>query len=224
MADSKEKILRALDRSVHRWRTARSIAAETGISIDNVTRILRSSPAIARAKKGNDRGEALYARKAKQRAEPADALSPSSQAPSPVADESSLPTFKFLVLLPFDASVRRLRDVINKTVRQGRAEPLFLDEIRAGAVWVDEISRLVGTSGAVIADVTRLSPNIMFELGVAHGLGRPLVLLVDETASTKLPSDLSGYHFITYSPDNLSPLIDRLGKTIQQIIERREAT
>jgi hypothetical protein len=36
--------------------------------------------------------------------------------------------FKFLVLLPFDASARRLRDVINTTIRQAHGEPLFLDE------------------------------------------------------------------------------------------------
>jgi nucleoside 2-deoxyribosyltransferase len=132
-------------------------------------------------------------------------------------------TFKFLVLLPFDASARRLRDVINTAIRQARGEPLFLNETKAGAVWVDEVSRVVSTSGAVIADVTRLNPNVMFELGMAHALGKPLVLLLDEAASTNLPSDLAGYQFVTYSRENLSPLMARLSRTIGQIVQRQEA-
>jgi nucleoside 2-deoxyribosyltransferase len=131
--------------------------------------------------------------------------------------------FKFLVLLPFDASARQLRDVINTTIRQEQGEPLFLDENKAGALWVEEVSRLVSTSGAVIADVTRRNPNVMFELGVAHALGKPLVLLLDEDANTNLPSGLAGYQYLTYSRGNFSPLISRLGKTIGQIVQRREA-
>jgi nucleoside 2-deoxyribosyltransferase len=139
------------------------------------------------------------------------------------ADEDQLLPFKFLVLLPLDASARRLRDVINTTIRQARGEPMFLDELRAGASWVDEVSRLVRESSAVIADVTRLNPNVMFELGLAHGLGKPVVLLLDEAASTSLPSDLLGYQTLTYSAKNLSPLRDRLSRTVRQIAQRREA-
>jgi predicted nucleotide-binding protein len=131
--------------------------------------------------------------------------------------------FKFLVLLPFDASAKRLRDVLNTTIRQAHGEPVFLDQnLAAGALWVDDVARLVRTSGAVIADVTRLNPNVMFELGMAHSLGKPLVLLVDEAASTKVPSDLAGYQFLTYSPGNLSPLMARLEKTIGLIVQRQE--
>jgi nucleoside 2-deoxyribosyltransferase len=131
--------------------------------------------------------------------------------------------FKFLVLLPFDASAKRLRDAINTTIRQARAEPIFLDQIGRGAVWVDEVSQLIRSSGAVIADVTRLNSNVMFELGMAHGLGKPLVLLLDETASTSLPSDLAGYQLLTYAPGNFSPLMARLSRTIGQIVQHQEA-
>jgi nucleoside 2-deoxyribosyltransferase len=138
-------------------------------------------------------------------------------------EKRAIEAFKFLVLLPFDASARRLRDAINSTIRQARGEPMFLDQIGRGAVWVDEVSQLIRSSGAVIADITRLNPNVMFELGMAHGLGKPLVLLLDETASTNLPSDLAGYQLLTYSPGNLSQLTARLSRTIGQILQHQEA-
>ena len=153
MSDAKEKIVQAFTDSPHRWRTARSIAQETGISIADVTRILERSPEIKRAKSSNSRGEALYARKQKRVVD-----APESDAQrhnSSTLKESSQSRFKFLVLLPFDRSTSQLRDVINNTVRQNHGQPLFLDEmVRPGAVWVEELSQLVRTSGAVIADIS----------------------------------------------------------------------
>jgi hypothetical protein len=221
MSNGKEKVLQALTSSPHRWRTARAIAKETRLSIAETTAILERLPEITRARKGSNRGEALYARKEKRAvAEVSD--TPAYSRDSTTEEGQPLP-FKFLVLLPFDASAKRLRDAINTTIRQARGEPVFLDEIRAGAVWVDEVSRLISASDAVIADVTRLNPNVMFELGLAHGLGKPFVLLLDGGASTNLPGALLGYQYLTYSPENLSSLMVRLSRTVTQIVQRREA-
>jgi hypothetical protein len=128
---------------------------------------------------------------------------------------------KCLVLLPFDASARSLRDTIRRIIYEEQGEPLFLDDFRPGAVWVDEVSRLIRESDAVIADVTRSNPNVLFELGMAHGLGKPIILLLSEGAIEKLPSDLLGYVYLRYTPDNLSGFSHRLGKFIGQLGQRR---
>ena len=130
---------------------------------------------------------------------------------------------RFLVLLPFDAPLNRLRDAISRSIREENAEPVFLDKIAAGAAWVDEISRRIRTSDAVIADVSRPTPNAMFELGVAQGLGKPLILLLSEEANVSLPSDLVGYQNLTYSPNNLSSFSDRLRRAARQLEARRGA-
>ncbi|UFW51126.1 MULTISPECIES: hypothetical protein [Bradyrhizobium] len=216
MSDEKVAITEALANSESRWRTARWIAKQTGVSVENTLKILERSPEIRRAKNGNTRGEALYALKDKRMGRTGDDVQ------EPTLGKTHLPPSKLLVLLPFDASARPLRDVVGKVVRASHGEPLFLDEIRPGAVWADEVYRLIGISDAVIADVTRHNPNVMFEIGIAHGLGKPLVLLIDDAASANLPSDLAGYQFIPYSSSNFSPFLDRLGRTIQQVVHRRE--
>jgi Predicted nucleotide-binding protein containing TIR-like domain len=139
------------------------------------------------------------------------------------SEEGRSPRFKYLVLLPFDGSTMPLRDTIGDVIRRERGEPIFLDEIRFGAVWVDEIAGAIGTSDAVIAEVTRLNPNVMFELGMAHSLGKPLVLLLSEAATTNLPSDLSGYQYLTYTPGDLTAFSERLGKAVRQLAQRRGA-
>ena len=63
----------------------------------------------------------------------------------------------------------------------------------------------------------------MFELGVAQGLGKPLILLLSEEANASLPSDLVGYQNLTYSPNNLSSFSDRLRRAARQLEARRGA-
>lgn len=220
MSDRKARVLKALTSSQHRWRTAGAIADETGISITEVTRILERSPEFIRAKKGNWRGEALFARKEKGIVEPSEDPAHESDA---TAGEDRHTRFTFLVLIPFDASAGRLQATINNAVRESNGEPVFLNQVKAGAAWVDEVTQLIRTSGAVIADVTRRNPNVMFELGIAHGLGKPLVLLFSDAESTNLPSDLLGYQYLTYSPQNLSAFASRLSKTVRQLVQHRGA-
>ena len=145
-----------------------------------------------------------------------------AQAPDSAPEEGRQRPYKFLVLLPFDGFSRRLRDIIGTTVLQVHAEPIFLDEVGTGAVWVDEVWRLVRKSDAVIADVTQANPNILFELGMAHGLGKPLLLLLDQTAGTRLPSDLVGYQALTYSPEDFPAFTARLSRTVHRIAQRHE--
>lgn len=56
-----------------------------------------------------------------------------------------------------------------------------------------------GINGAdlVIADLTGLNGNVMYELGLAHGLGRPTVLLAQSIS--EVPFDLRSYRVQEYS-------------------------
>jgi hypothetical protein len=60
-----------------------------------------------------------------------------------------------------------------------------------------QIPRTIETSDAIIADLTDANPNIMYEVGLAHGLKKPLFPIV-ATGGGSIPSDLSGYLFCVY--------------------------
>lgn len=94
-------------------------------------------------------------------------------------------------------------------------------DLRPGARWVNEILGLIRASDFLIADVTRKNPNVFFELGVAHGLGKPFLLLLSaEAGETGIPSDLTGYQFIFYDPSDLSGLAIRLGRVVESVASR----
>jgi hypothetical protein len=123
-----------------------------------------------------------------------------------------------LLILPFDASANRLRDAISRVLRENKLDPVGFDDASlAGARWVDEIYGLLRSCDFVIADITRQNPSVLFELGVAHGLGKRIILVISEPDSPDIPSFLSGYQFFTYDPKNLSAFVARLSRFVQAL-------
>jgi hypothetical protein len=56
-------------------------------------------------------------------------------------------------------------------------------------------------SGCVIADLSAFNPNVYYELGMAHALGRDAFVLVQK--GTNLPADLKGSHYLEYDSTDL---------------------
>lgn len=52
----------------------------------------------------------------------------------------------------------------------------------------------------IIADVTGRNPNVMYEIGIAHTLGKTVILLTQEVHD--IPFDFRGYRHIDYA-DNV---------------------
>ena len=69
------------------------------------------------------------------------------------------------------------------------------DVFRPGIILQDIINSLLD-SDLVIAEVTPPNPNVFYELGYAHALAKPTVLLARRGG--ELPFDISGYRVIFY--------------------------
>ena len=129
-----------------------------------------------------------------------------------------------LVLLPFKATSSALEHTIFQVLKENGVEPYsFREDLPPGALWVDAVYRLLRSTDFVIADVSQNDPNIMFELGVAHGLGKPFVTLISSNSANRPPTDLAGYQFISYDPQHLYGLKSRLGSFVEYVSSRAEA-
>ena len=69
------------------------------------------------------------------------------------------------------------------------------DIYRPGVV-LQDITRGLAESDVIIAEVTPTNANVFYELGYAHALRKPVVLLAER--DTPLPFDVSGYRVIFY--------------------------
>lgn len=63
---------------------------------------------------------------------------------------------------------------------------------------IQDIIREIANASLVIADITMDNPNVFYELGYAHALEKPTILLADEKKRDLLPFDVRGYRTIFY--------------------------
>ncbi|MFP5287338.1 MAG: hypothetical protein ACLGI9_16495, partial [Thermoanaerobaculia bacterium] len=87
---------------------------------------------------------------------------------------------------------------------------------------LDDIWQGIAGADLVIADITGRNPNVFYELGMAHAIAKPVVILSQFDAD--LPVDLATRRVIRYERSELvkgqdSALMERLGKTIRQVCQ-----
>lgn len=81
----------------------------------------------------------------------------------------------------------------------------------------DKIARSINAADVVIADCTDANPNVFYELGMAHALNKPTVLLTAETPES-VPTDIRGYQFIAYRMDDERSLLADLRTALQALL------
>jgi hypothetical protein len=105
------------------------------------------------------------------------------------------------VLMPFsEAWSDRVWEVVVATITQMGLRAERADN-RHGPIVTEDIWRGIVESRIVLADVTGWNPNVFCELGVAHTLGKDVVLQCQPMV--RLPFDTQGFRHIIYS-DNPS--------------------
>lgn len=115
------------------------------------------------------------------------------------------------ILMPFDAEFNRIyTDLIkpaleNEGFRVQRADST-LDQQNI----LRTIVHSIDLADLIIAELTTSNPNVFYELGIAHGLSKPVVLLAQDLG--EVPFDLRSYNIVTYSLrfDEVHKLQDRL--------------
>lgn len=84
-------------------------------------------------------------------------------------------------------------------------DSLHLDCKKADDIWVNstfiqDIFELIFTSQVVIADFTDKNPNVFYEVGIAHTLGKTVIPITQNIED--VPSDLRHHRVLKYLPNN----------------------
>lgn len=113
---------------------------------------------------------------------------------------------KALILSPMDASYKRIRDTIQKTLQESDVTSIQIDKFLPGTLFTNAIAEAIQKSDFIIADVSSKNPNVIYEVGFAHGLRKPTLLMLSTDSRDEMPYDLVGYQMATYDPNNLESL------------------
>lgn len=90
-------------------------------------------------------------------------------------------------------------EVIKPVTQKARFEAVRADNIYGPGVILHDIIRQIVDSDVIIAEITPSNANVFYELGYAHAVGKPAILLANKDDLEKLPFDISGYRVVYYS-------------------------
>ncbi|MFL6233109.1 MAG: RICIN domain-containing protein [Thermoanaerobaculia bacterium] len=106
---------------------------------------------------------------------------------------------KCFVLMPFRRPFNGYYEQILKPVIiQAGFQPSRADEIYGTGPIIDDIFRSIRGATVLIADVTGKNPNVNYELGIAHALERPVIILSQSV--DHIPFDYRQIRSILYDP------------------------
>lgn len=120
------------------------------------------------------------------------------------------------VLMPFNAKmekvytnhIKKLGEELGLAVRRA-------DDIFSPGPFMEKVWDGICAAQLILADCTQENPNVFYEIGLAHTVGKKVVLI---TRSEKdIPSDLKHFEYIsyTYDPEGTEQLIEKLKSVIK---------
>jgi nucleoside 2-deoxyribosyltransferase len=89
------------------------------------------------------------------------------------------------------------QDVIKPICESYGFRVVRADEFYTSGQIMDDVIQSIRSSALIVADVTPDNANVFYELGFAHAIGKPTILLSDKKRE-RLPFDISGFRTLFY--------------------------
>lgn len=131
---------------------------------------------------------------------------------------------QIFVLMPFSPNLRPVYDDhIKKVARDLGIQVSRADDIFSNEAIIEEIWNAIYGATVLIADCTGRNPNVFYEIGIAHTLGKPVVLIAQDL--NDVPFDLRHLRIVTYeyTPRGMTMFEEDLTKTLKRKLDRIHA-
>ena len=99
-------------------------------------------------------------------------------------------------MMPFDAAFTSVYDSLKATVESVGRRCRRADEIWENPAIIQDIVSLIDRSRVVVCDLTGRNPNVFYEIGIAHTLGREVIWITQNEAD--IPFDLRHLRYVRY--------------------------
>jgi len=81
---------------------------------------------------------------------------------------------------------------------------------------LEKVAAYIKQADVVIADCSGRNPNVFYELGMAHTLDKPVVLITSDDVQ-EAPTDVRSFEFIRYTEDERA-FAEKLDKALTQVL------
>jgi hypothetical protein len=96
------------------------------------------------------------------------------------------------------------------------------DDIWENTTFIQDIFELIFTSKVMIADFTGKNPNVFYEVGIAHTLGKTVIPITQSI--NDIPSDLKHHRALVYHPNEqgYKDLTNEIDKRLRTLFPEKE--
>ncbi len=131
---------------------------------------------------------------------------------------------RIAVMMPFEAEFDPVWTALRQVGQEGGWLCQRADDIWEDSVLVNDVVSLIARSQVVICDLTGRNANVFYETGIAHTLGRDVVLITQ--SSDDVPFDLRHHRFIKYLPnaEGLEDLRRGLSGRLSTLMQHRHGS
>jgi hypothetical protein len=121
--------------------------------------------------------------------------------------------------MPFEPGLKAVyNDHVRPAVLSAGLKCERADELHGVNAITTDIWERINRARFLIADLTRRNPNVFYEVGLAHAIGKDVILLTQ--TMDDVPFDLKGLRCLVYeyTPPGMREFDVRLRKTIDAVV------
>jgi len=126
------------------------------------------------------------------------------------------------VMMPFSKEFSDIFEVIKKSCSETGLDCLKANDIWENSTFIQDIFELIFTSKIVVADFSGKNPNVFYEVGIAHTLGKTVIPITQSI--NDVPADLGHHRALKYLPntEGYKDLQKELIKRLKTLIPKDE--
>ena len=121
------------------------------------------------------------------------------------------------VMMPFAAEFEKVHEAITAVCGGLNLKCERVDEVWEDSAIIQDIFALIYRSAVVVADLSGRNPNVLYEVGIAHTLGRPVVPI--SRPSKDRPFDLAHHRILEYHPNEqgIAEMTEKLRSRLKRL-------
>jgi hypothetical protein len=121
------------------------------------------------------------------------------------------------IAMPFGPELDDVEKAIREACKYAGFNPLRADDIFRPGVVIDQIFDQLLKSDCVVGVLTGKNPNVYYEIGIAHGMSKPAILLHSKGNFGSLPFDIKHNRVIPYEPGKAREVISLIQAQLEFI-------
>ncbi len=135
------------------------------------------------------------------------------QVPESAAIESDL----VAVMMPFKAEFNVVHEGIRRACSASDFRCLRVDDIWEESTIIQDIFSLIFRAHIVVVDFTGKNPNVMYETGIAHTLGKHVVPI--SQSLDDVPFDMAHHRILKYlsNSEGIDKMVTKLAEKLRQV-------